>query len=146
MNKTSPFVLAIAAAFAIVCAASGASAQGGLVCPPGEVYQPPTATGPPGPGKCVPLPTTTRRLHEVQVDHPELTAAIEHADESDASMQTAIGLTYKIYRQTGAAWNVLSHSSDDWLTFDALNVAFPDFSVEYWITTFEANSTATLKN
>jgi hypothetical protein len=56
-------------------------------------------------------------------------------------MERALGIGYKLYR--GSAWNVLSHASDDRRT-NALNVAMPDFSVEYWVTAFEKGTTATL--
>ncbi len=58
-----------------------------------------------------------------------------------ANMERALGFVYKLYR--GSAWNVLSHASDDWRT-NSLNVAMPDFSVEYWVTAFEKDTTATL--
>ena len=58
-----------------------------------------------------------------------------------AKMERALGFVYKLYR--GSAWNILSHASDDWRT-NSLNVAMPDFSVEYWVTAFEKDTTATL--
>ncbi len=58
-----------------------------------------------------------------------------------AKMERALGFVYKLYR--GSAWNILSHASDNWRT-NSLNVAMPDFSVEYWITAFEKGTTATL--
>jgi len=58
-----------------------------------------------------------------------------------AKMERALGFVYKLYR--GSAWNVLSHASDDRRT-NSLNVAMPDFSVEYWVTAFEKDTTATL--
>lgn len=58
-----------------------------------------------------------------------------------ANMERALGFVYKLYR--GSAWNILSHASDDWTT-NSLNVAMPDFSVEYWVTAFEKGKTATL--
>ncbi len=58
-----------------------------------------------------------------------------------ANMERALGFVYKLYR--GLAWNVLSHASNDWRT-NSLNVAMPDFSVEYWVTAFEKGTTATL--
>jgi len=58
-----------------------------------------------------------------------------------ANMERALGFVYKLYR--GSAWNILSHASNDWRT-NSLNVAMPDFSVEYWVTAFEKNTTATL--
>ena len=58
-----------------------------------------------------------------------------------AKMERALSFVYKLYR--GSAWNILSHASDDWRT-NSLNVAMPDFSVEYWVTAFEKDTTATL--
>ena len=62
-------------------------------------------------------------------------------DSRAAKMERALGFVYKLYR--GSAWNILSHASDNWRT-NSLNVAMPDFSVEYWITAFEKGTTATL--
>jgi len=56
-------------------------------------------------------------------------------------MERALGIAYKLYR--GSAWNVLSRASDD-RRVNSLNVAMPDFSVEYWVTAFEEDTTATL--
>ena len=58
-----------------------------------------------------------------------------------AKLERALGFVYKLYR--GSAWNVLSHASDDRRT-NSLNVAMPDFSVEYWVTAFKKDTTATL--
>jgi len=56
-------------------------------------------------------------------------------------MERALGIVYKLYR--GSAWNILSHASDD-RRANSLNVAMPDFSVEYWVTAFEKGTTARL--
>jgi hypothetical protein len=57
------------------------------------------------------------------------------------NMELALGLVYKLYR--GSAWNILAHASDNSRT-NSLNIAMPDFSVEYWVTAFEKDTTATL--
>lgn len=62
-------------------------------------------------------------------------------DSRKTRMEQALGIAYKLYR--GSAWNILAHASDDWRT-NSLNVAMPDFSVEYWVTAFEKDTTATL--
>jgi len=56
-------------------------------------------------------------------------------------MERALGIVYKLYR--GLAWNILARASDD-RRVNSLNVAMPDFSVEYWVTAFEKDTTATL--
>ena len=81
-----------------------------------------------------------------------LASAADHADEAVVHAETAedpratrmkraLDLVYRLYR--GSAWNVLSHASAERRT-NSLNVAMPDFSVEYWVTAFEKGSTATL--
>ncbi|NQZ99376.1 MAG: hypothetical protein HRU01_22950 [Myxococcales bacterium] len=58
-----------------------------------------------------------------------------------ANLELALGFVYKLYH--GSAWNILARASDNWST-NSLNIAMPDFSVEYWVTAFEKDTTATL--
>lgn len=51
---------------------------------------------------------------------------------------------YKVLGFRGQAWNVISHASAKRIT-NALNVAFPAFQCEYWITCFSGPMTVTFE-
>lgn len=78
--------------------------------------------------------------HPVRADGGGAERGSEESSRA-ARMRRALGLVYGLYR--GSAWNILSHASDQWRS-NSLNVAMPDFSVEYWLTAFEKGTTAKL--